>query len=134
MAELATGLLGAAATVGAASLTSVFGFARRHGGSLRGEIQDTRRSTEGFMNNLQSGDVTPIEEQEFLTTRQRAVQLETEYHESIENYKTASWLNPFKKIEQKVAVRKKKRLTRHYNHSLMSLNEIGVSTSCREGH
>ncbi|KAJ7041555.1 hypothetical protein C8F04DRAFT_1079230 [Mycena alexandri] len=123
MAELATGLLGAAATVGAASLTSVSGFARRHEGSLREEIQDRRRNTEDFMENLQSGDVTRIEEQEFLTTRERAVQAETEYYESIQNYKTASWLNPIKKTEQKAEVREKKRLTMHYNHSLRSLNE-----------
>ncbi|KAJ7779020.1 hypothetical protein B0H16DRAFT_1405566, partial [Mycena metata] len=75
------------------------------------------------MENLQSGDITHLEEEEFLTTRQRAVQVETEYHESIENYKTASWLNPIKKVKQKVEVREKKRLTRRYNHSLRSLNE-----------
>ncbi|KAJ7779014.1 hypothetical protein B0H16DRAFT_802462 [Mycena metata] len=123
MAELATGLLGAAATVGAASLTAVSDFARRHEVSLREEIQDTRRNTEDFMENLRSGDVTRLEEQEFLMTRQKAVQVETEYYESIENYKTASWLNPMKKVKRKVEVRNKKGSARRYNHSLRSLNE-----------
>ncbi|KAJ7778997.1 hypothetical protein B0H16DRAFT_1878614 [Mycena metata] len=110
MAELAAGLVGAAATISVASLT-------------------TARNTEDFRENLQSGDINEIQEREFTATRQEAVQSETEYHESIENYKTVSWLNPVKKVKQKVEVRRKKRLTRHYNYSLRSLNEFMRSGS-----
>ncbi|KAJ7096880.1 Pleckstrin homology domain-containing protein [Mycena epipterygia] len=84
---------------------------------------DTRRSTEDFMANLQSGDVTQGEEVEFLRTRDEAIRREKEYHESIESYKQASWLNPLEKLKKREDVRKAKRLTRQSNHSLSNLNE-----------
>ncbi|KAJ7096899.1 hypothetical protein C8R44DRAFT_717514 [Mycena epipterygia] len=123
MAELAAGLVGAAATVGAATLATATGFTARHEGSHHKEIMDTRRSTEDFMANLQSGDVTQGEEIEFLRTRDEAIRREKEYHEIIESYKQASWLNPLKKLKKREDVRKAKRLTRQSNHSLRNLNE-----------
>jgi len=69
MAEVALGLVGAAATVGAATLATGSGFTGRHENSYREEMLDTRRSTEDFIKYLQSGEVTPDEERDFLTTR-----------------------------------------------------------------
>ncbi|KAJ7131473.1 hypothetical protein C8R44DRAFT_871964 [Mycena epipterygia] len=123
MAELAAGFVGAAATVGAVTLTTVSGFTGRHESSCREEMLDTRRNMDDFMNNLQSGDVTADEEMEFLKTRDEALRSEDEYHESIEKYKGASWLHPLDKIKKKKTVRKAKRSTRRSNHSLRKLNE-----------
>ncbi|KAJ7430186.1 hypothetical protein FB451DRAFT_1325416 [Mycena latifolia] len=123
MAELAIGLVGAGATIGAGVLTTGSGFAGRHENSLREEIMDTKQSTADFMTNLQSGDITKDEEIEFLKTREKAIQMEEEYYESIESYKGASWLSAALKFKKKKEVRIKKRLTRKYNHSLRSLNE-----------
>ncbi|KAJ7686797.1 hypothetical protein B0H17DRAFT_704100 [Mycena rosella] len=128
MAELAVGLIGAAATVGASTLATGSGFTGRHESSHREEIMDTRRNMSDFLANLQSGDVTPDEEREFLRTREEAIQRENQYHESIENCKSASWWNSFSKIKKK-EVRAKKRLTRQSNHSLRSLNESMYSGS-----
>ncbi|KAJ7468560.1 hypothetical protein FB451DRAFT_1256535 [Mycena latifolia] len=123
MAEVALALVGAGATVGAGALTTGSGFTGRHENSLREEIMDTRRSTADFLTNLQSGDVTKDEEVEFLTTREKAIQMGAEYYDSIESYKGASWLSAAQKFKKKQEVRIKKRLTREYNHSLRSLNE-----------
>ncbi|KAJ7485392.1 hypothetical protein FB451DRAFT_55698 [Mycena latifolia] len=129
MAELAIGLVGAAATAGGSALTTASGFTGRHENSLREEMMETRRNTADFMANCQSGDVTPDDEREFLEAREVAIQRENEYYESIESYKAASWLNPLNKFKKKEEVRRTKRLTRHSNHSLRSLNESIYSGS-----
>jgi len=54
MAELAAGLVGAAATGS--------GFKGRHESSYREEVLDTRRSTDDFMKNRQSRKVASDEE------------------------------------------------------------------------
>ncbi|KAJ7271734.1 hypothetical protein C8J57DRAFT_1179725 [Mycena rebaudengoi] len=129
MAELAAGLVGAAVTVGGAALASASGFAGRHENSHHKEMLDTRRSTEDFMKYLQSGEVTPDEERDFLTTRNEAMRRENAYHDSIESYKNTSWLNPLKKLKKKEDVRRAKRATRQSNHSLRKQNESMYSGS-----
>ncbi|KAJ7927882.1 hypothetical protein B0H13DRAFT_1860919 [Mycena leptocephala] len=74
------GLLGAAATVGAAQLTAASNFTGRHESSHREVIMERRRNTDEFFANLRGGDVTPDEETEFLRTRAEAIQRENEYH------------------------------------------------------
>ncbi|KAF8134053.1 hypothetical protein K438DRAFT_1883718 [Mycena galopus ATCC 62051] len=123
MAEIALGVIGAAATVGAAGLTAGSGFTCRHESSHRQEIMEIRRNTDDFLENLQSGDVTPGEEREFLATRDEAIRRGDEYHGSIEGYKDISWVNIVAKLSKKEEVRKKKRAIRQSNHSLRSLNE-----------
>ncbi|KAJ7131479.1 hypothetical protein C8R44DRAFT_904589, partial [Mycena epipterygia] len=123
MAELALGFIGAAATVGAATLATGSGFTGRHESSYREEMLDTRWSTDDFIKNLQSGEVAPDEEIEFWKTRDEAIRRENDYHDSIESYKDASWINPLDKIKKKKAVRRAKRSTRQSNHSLRNLNE-----------
>ncbi|KAJ7456933.1 hypothetical protein FB451DRAFT_1275287 [Mycena latifolia] len=129
MAELAIGLVGAAATVGASTLATGSGFTGRHEVSHREEILETRRSTTDFMTSLKSGDVTPDEENEFLKIREEAITRGNEYHEIIESYKWASWLKLLSKLKMKKEVRKRKRLMRQSNHSLRSLNESIYSGS-----
>jgi hypothetical protein len=73
MAEVAVGLLGAAAAVGAAQLTTGSGFTGRHERTYREETMETRRNMDEFMANLQSGDVTQHEEIEFLKTKSECV-------------------------------------------------------------
>ncbi|KAF7339148.1 Macrophage erythroblast attacher isoform 1 [Mycena venus] len=123
MAEIALGVVGAAATVGAAGLTAGSGFTGRHESSHRQEIMEIRRNTDDFLENLQSGDVTPFEEREFLGTRDEAIRQGDEYHGSIEGYKNISWVNIVAKLSKKKEVRKKKYAIRQLNHSLRSLNE-----------
>ncbi|KAK7038582.1 hypothetical protein R3P38DRAFT_547918 [Favolaschia claudopus] len=130
MAEAAAGFLGAAATVGAATLAAGVGFTGRHENSLREEIQATKKSTADFMENLQSGDVTGEEERLFWETRAEAIKTERKYSRALDRYKTASWLkSPIDKYNKKTEVRRKKRLTRRYNQSLESLNESMYSGS-----
>ncbi|KAJ7701324.1 hypothetical protein B0H14DRAFT_3032245, partial [Mycena olivaceomarginata] len=123
MAEITLGVVGAAATVGAAGLTAGSGFTGRHESSHRQEIMEIQRNTDDFLENLQSGDVTPNEEREFWGTRDKAIQRGDEYHGSIETYKEISWVNIVTKLKKKKEVRKRKRATRQSNHSLRSLNE-----------
>ncbi|KAJ7112564.1 kinase-like domain-containing protein [Mycena epipterygia] len=140
MAELAAGILGAAATAGAAAFTSTSGFTGRHESSHREEIIDTRRNMADFMENRETGDVTPDEETEFLNTRdeklnlwyQRAIRRQNEYYKRIESYKEASWLNPLTKLKKRDNVRKAKRLTSQSNHSLRSLNEPSTISNIGE--
>jgi hypothetical protein len=73
MAEVTAGLLGAAATVGAAQLTAASNFTGRHESSHREVIMERRRNTDEFFANLRGGDVTPDEETEFLRTRAECV-------------------------------------------------------------
>jgi hypothetical protein len=73
MAELAIGLVGAAATVGAANLTMVSGFTGRHERSHREEMLETDRNMGNFRANLQSGEVTTEEERDFLRIRDECV-------------------------------------------------------------
>ncbi|KAJ7930784.1 armadillo-type protein [Mycena leptocephala] len=129
MAELATGLLGAAATVGAAQLTAASNFTGRHESSQRELIMERKRNTDEFFANLRGGDVTPDEETEFLRTRAEAIQRENEYHESIESYKIVSWFNIPQKLKKRKDVRRGKRLTRETNHTLRNLNESMSSGS-----
>ncbi|KAJ7218378.1 armadillo-type protein [Mycena pura] len=129
MAELAAGLVGAAATVGAAQLATGSGFTGRHESSHREERMETRRSIVDFEANRRSGDVTPDTESEFLETKDEAIERARKYHESIESYKEASWYNPLYKFKKKNDVRKWKRLTRQSNHSLRTLNESMSSGS-----
>ncbi|KAJ7323678.1 hypothetical protein DFH08DRAFT_349236 [Mycena albidolilacea] len=123
MAELAVGLIGAAATVGAAQLTSGSGFTGRHESSHRQEMIETRRNMDDFIANLSSGQVTQDEELEFLRTRDRAIRQENEYHETIESYKGETWFNLLKKLKRRNDVRRRKRSTRQLNHTLRNLNE-----------
>jgi hypothetical protein len=142
MAEVTLGLLGAAATVGAAQLTTGSGFTGRHESSHREEMMETRRNVEEFRAILRGGDVTPDEESEFWETKSecgcippvtklmlklwydRAILRENEYHESIESYKGVSWFNIPKKLNKRKDVRRGKRLTRQSNHTLRNLNEV----------
>jgi hypothetical protein len=73
MAEIALGLVGAAATMGAAGLTMGSGFTGRHESSHREEITETRKNTNDFFANLQKGGVTSDEEREFLEARDECV-------------------------------------------------------------
>ncbi|KAJ7030082.1 hypothetical protein C8F04DRAFT_1114565 [Mycena alexandri] len=123
MAEIAIGLLGAAASVGAAGLATGSGFTGRHESSYRQELQETKRNTDDFLANFRSGDVTPNEEGEFLTEREKAIKIQDEYHESIQSYKNTSWFNLPTKLKKRQEVRSKKRLTQQSNHSLRSYNE-----------
>jgi hypothetical protein len=68
MAELAAGLVGAAATVGAGALTTASGFIGRLEYSHHEQLMETKRNMGDFMENLRGGDVTPDEETEFLKT------------------------------------------------------------------
>ncbi|KAJ7112555.1 kinase-like domain-containing protein [Mycena epipterygia] len=129
MAELALGLVGAAATAGAAALTTGSGFIGRHESSHREEMMETRRSMDEFTKNRSNGSVTQDEEAEFLNTRDEAIQRQNEYYGRIESYKEASWVNPLNKLKKRKAVRKAKRLTRQSNHSLRSQNESMYSGS-----
>ncbi|KAJ7668091.1 hypothetical protein B0H14DRAFT_1042312, partial [Mycena olivaceomarginata] len=117
MAEVTVGLLSAAATVGAAHITAASNFTGRHESSHREVIMERRRNTDEFFASLRGGDVTPDEETEFLRTRTEAIQLENEYHESIESYKTVSWFNIPQKLKKRKDVRRGKRLTRETNHT-----------------
>ncbi|KAJ7131470.1 hypothetical protein C8R44DRAFT_731693 [Mycena epipterygia] len=111
MAEFA--VVGAVATVGAATLNMGSGFTGRHEGSHHKEMLETRRITDDFnMQNRQSGGVTPDKRTKFLETRDEAIQRENEYHEKIESYKDTSWFNPLDKLKKKKAVRRAKRSTR----------------------
>jgi hypothetical protein len=141
MAEATVGLLGAAATIGAAQVTAASNFTGRHESSHREVIMERRQNTDEFFANLRGGDVTPDEETEFLRIRtecvppvtnaktdpacHRAIQRENEYHESIESYKTVSWFNIPQKLKKRKDVRRGKRLTRETNHTLRNLNEVG---------
>ncbi|KAJ6563403.1 armadillo-type protein [Mycena vulgaris] len=129
MAEVAVGLLGAAATVGAVQLATGSGFTGRHESRHREEMMETKRNTDEFRANLQSGDVTKDEEIEFLNTKDQAIRLGSEYHDSIESYKEVSWFNFSKKFKKKKDVRRWKRSTRQANHTLRSLNESMSSGS-----
>ncbi|KAJ7476439.1 hypothetical protein FB451DRAFT_1173298 [Mycena latifolia] len=129
MAEVVVGLVGAAATVGAAALTTGSGFTKRHESSYRQELMETRRNMDDFLTNIRSGDVTPDEETDFLSARDEAVKREDEYHESIQSYKNTSWFNFPTKLRKRKEVRSKKRLTQQSNHSLRSLNEVKSLTS-----
>ncbi|KAJ7096835.1 Pleckstrin homology domain-containing protein [Mycena epipterygia] len=123
MAELTLGLVGAAATVGAAALSSDSGFTGRHESSHREEMKETRRIMDDFKATLRCGDVTPDEAAEFLTTRAEAIQSENDYHESIEDYKAASWFDLNRKLKKREEVRTAKRLARQFNYCLRNLNE-----------
>ncbi|KAJ6514526.1 kinase-like domain-containing protein [Mycena vulgaris] len=81
MAELAVGLVGAAVTVGAASLAIGAGFTGRHENSHREEMMDTRRTMAEFIAYLKSQDVSQDREREFLKTRQESL-TESLYSES----------------------------------------------------
>ncbi|KAJ7763655.1 hypothetical protein DFH07DRAFT_812678 [Mycena maculata] len=129
MAELTLGVIGAAATIGAAKLATASGFTGRHESSHREEMMETKRNMDDFRANLQSGDVTPDEEREFLRTRDKAIQLGNQYHESLEEYKDLSWFKLPDKLNKRKDVRTKKRSTREANHSLRSLNESMASGS-----
>ncbi|KAJ7907738.1 hypothetical protein B0H13DRAFT_2193663 [Mycena leptocephala] len=129
MAEIALGLVGAAATVGAVGLTTGSGFTGRHELSHREEIMEIRRTTDDFLANLQDGGVPPEEEREFWKVRDEVVSRGNGYYESIESYKDASWINLLEKLEKRKEVRNKKRLTRQSNNSLRSLNESMYSGS-----
>ncbi|KAJ7705064.1 hypothetical protein B0H16DRAFT_709825 [Mycena metata] len=85
MAELTVGLIGAAATVGAAQLTTGAGFIGRHERAHREETMETRRNTEEFLANVRGGDVTQAEEREFKRVRDKAIQQQNEYHQSIQS-------------------------------------------------
>ncbi|KAJ7131477.1 hypothetical protein C8R44DRAFT_731700 [Mycena epipterygia] len=126
MAEFA--VVGAVATVGAATLNMGSGFTGRHEGSHHQEMLETRRITDDFnIQNRQSGGVTPDKRIKFLETRdecyRRAIRRENEYHEKIESYKDALWFNPLDKLKKKKAVRRAKRSTRESNYALRKLNE-----------
>ncbi|KAJ7035375.1 hypothetical protein C8F04DRAFT_1098235 [Mycena alexandri] len=129
MAELAVGLFGAAATVGAAQLATGSGFTGRHESSYREERMDTKRSISDFEANRRSGDVTLDMESEFSETKNEATERARHYHESIESYKEASWFNLPTKAKKRKDVRKWKRLTRQSNYSLRTLNELISSGS-----
>jgi hypothetical protein len=73
MAEIALGLVGAAATVGASTVAAGSGFTGRHENSYRHEIMDIKISMTDFLDNLHSGDVTQHEEREFLAAREQCV-------------------------------------------------------------
>ncbi|KAJ7269921.1 hypothetical protein C8J57DRAFT_323629 [Mycena rebaudengoi] len=120
--EAAVGLVGAAATVGAAKLTSGSGFTGRHESSHLKELMEMTRNMSEFMENLKSSEVTQEEEVHFLKTMDEATQRQNEYHESIDDYKESSWLKFLTKFKKRMNVRKAKRSTRKSNHSLRSLN------------
>jgi hypothetical protein len=144
--EVVVGLIGAAATVGAAKLAMGSGFTGRHETSHREELMETKRNRSEFRENLKSGEVTGEEEAQFwknmdecahdhflistkLTTcyaYKRFSQRQNEYYESIESYKKTSWLNFLKKSNQRKNVRRAKRLTRRSNNSLRSFNGVSV--------
>ncbi|KAJ7112552.1 hypothetical protein C8R44DRAFT_741634 [Mycena epipterygia] len=136
MAELALGLVGAAATAGAGALTTGSGFIGRHESSYREEMMETRRNMADFKQNLESGDVTQETHTEFLSTRDEAIRRQNEYYERIESYKEASWMNALNKLKKKKEVRKAKRLTRQSNYSLrtLTMNITGVSRVTRRPH
>jgi hypothetical protein len=71
--EAAVGLIGAAATVGAAKLAVGLGFTGRHESSHREELMETKRNMNEFMENLKSGEVTQEEEVQFLKTMDECV-------------------------------------------------------------
>ncbi|KAJ7763651.1 hypothetical protein DFH07DRAFT_396859 [Mycena maculata] len=129
MAEVTLGVLGAAATVGAAQLTGAFGFTGRHENSYREETLETRRIMNDFLANLKSGDVTPDEEREFMGIRGEVIDAENQYHKIIEDFKGTPWVHLGNKLSKRKDVRTKKRLARQANHSLRSLNESITSGS-----
>ncbi|KAJ7644919.1 hypothetical protein FB45DRAFT_898958 [Roridomyces roridus] len=131
MAEVALGLVGAAATVGAAAVTAGSGFSARHESVHRQEIVDTERTTEAFRENIGQGgeEITMSEERQFWSTRDKLIQGQDEYLASIERYKEVSWLNPFQKLKRKHEVRRWKRQVRQLNNSLRRINESAVSGS-----
>jgi hypothetical protein len=150
MAEVAVGLLGAAATVGASSLAAGSGFTARHEHSHREEMIETRRGIAEFMVEIQRGDVAQDDVRGFsdarkecvcavhqLTSMQtnlysnyRAIRRANEHYESIESYKRTSWLNVSEKLQKKKEVRRRKGLTRLANHSLRHLNEVRCCQFC----
>ncbi|KAJ7096932.1 hypothetical protein C8R44DRAFT_889525 [Mycena epipterygia] len=132
MAELALGFVGAAATVGAAALSTDSGFTRRHESSHREEMMETRRSMDDFKTNLQCGDVTQKETTEFLTAK--VIQRQNEYRESIESYKQVPWFGVLGKLKKRKDVRTAKRLTRKYNYRLRNLNEWSEGAGCRDSN
>jgi hypothetical protein len=73
MADVTLGLLGAAATVGAAQLTTGSGFTGRHERNHREEMMETRRNVDEFRTILRGGDVTPDAESEFWETKAECV-------------------------------------------------------------
>ncbi|KAJ7622139.1 hypothetical protein FB45DRAFT_122237 [Roridomyces roridus] len=131
MAELALGLVGAAATMGAASLEAASGFVGRHESRHQQEIMETERNTRAFRENLDRAgrDVTQEEEREFWGTRAEALSNADGYYHSIECFKQASWLNPLDKMKKKAKVRQWKSSTRRSNQSLRSINESVSSGS-----
>ncbi|KAJ7622141.1 hypothetical protein FB45DRAFT_122252 [Roridomyces roridus] len=131
MAEVALGLVGAAATAGGAALDAASGFVGRHESRHQQEIMETERNTRAFRENLDraGGDVTQEEERDFQRTRDEAVSNADYYYKSIMNYKKAPWRNPVKKLKKKNDVRRWKNLTRQSNHSLRSINESVTSGS-----
>ncbi|KAJ7622182.1 hypothetical protein FB45DRAFT_122564 [Roridomyces roridus] len=131
MAEVALGLVGAAATAGGAALQAASGFVGRHESGHQQEIMETERNTRTFRENLDraGGDVTQEEERDFQRSRDEAVSNAGYYYESIMNYKKVPWSNPVKKLKKKNDVRRWKNLTRQSNHSLRSINESICSGS-----
>jgi hypothetical protein len=149
MAEVTVGLLGAAATVGAAQLTAGSGFIGRHESTHREERMETRRNMEEFREHLHGRGVTQDMEREFLRTKDecvcipfvtslaesacaRVIQRQNEYHESIESYKEVSRFNIPKKLKKREDVRRAKRLTRKANHALRNLNEVRYYSSVKK--
>ncbi|KAJ7622143.1 hypothetical protein FB45DRAFT_122273 [Roridomyces roridus] len=131
MAEVALGLVGAAATVGGASLEAASGFVGRHESRHQQEMMETERNTRAFRENLDrgGGDVTQEEEREFWTTRAEAVSNADQYYDSIEAFKQASWLKPLDKLKKRGKVREWKSSTRPSNQSFRSINESVSSGS-----
>jgi hypothetical protein len=150
MAEVALGLLSAAATVGAAQLTTGSGFARRHESTHREETMEMRRNMEEFLANVRGGDVTQEEEREFLRTRDecvclpspthakaeavynRAIQRQNEYHEIIQSYKGVSRFNIPEKLKKRGDVRRVKQSIRETNHALRNLNEVRCCSDAKK--
>ncbi|KAJ7131475.1 hypothetical protein C8R44DRAFT_904583 [Mycena epipterygia] len=117
MAELVAGFVSTAETFGAATLATGSGFTGRHESSHREEMLETR-SMDDFMQNRQSGEVTPDEQVKLLKARDEAIRRENEYRESIESYKDASWFEPLKKLKKMKDVSRANRLTRQSNQLL----------------
>ncbi|KAJ7745397.1 hypothetical protein B0H14DRAFT_459594 [Mycena olivaceomarginata] len=124
MAEIAVGLVGAAATVGAAGLTTGSGFTGRHESSYRQELMETRRNTDDFLTKPPERGSYAGWGNGLSSARDEAIKREDEYHESIQSYKNTSWFNLPTKLRKRKEVRTKKRLTQQSNHSLKSLNEV----------
>ncbi|KAJ7764777.1 hypothetical protein B0H16DRAFT_1798180 [Mycena metata] len=129
MAELAVGVLGAVATVGAAQLTTAAGFSGRHERTHHQETMETKRNTEEFLANVRIGDITQAEEREFMRVRDEAIRQQNEYHELIQSYKRVSRFNIPRKLKKQGKVRRAKRSIQETNHSLRNLNEAMSSGS-----